>query len=174
MIKLEPAVTVDRDTELLISKVMKESFQHCTVIFLATRFRALVQMGRVMVMHKGQIVEFDTPLALLDNPKSRLSLMISQTGDVDVALLRRMALSRSSINRQAQDVSRSSSQTSNRVERRQSLLSMERQNSVPSSLRDIYLNPNQSSSATDLLQARPESTPILGGNRSQSATPPEK
>ena len=45
-----------------------------------------------MVMKHGEIVEFDTPLALLDNPKSKFSLMLSQTGDVDPVALRQLAL----------------------------------------------------------------------------------
>ncbi|KAJ3360933.1 Multidrug resistance-associated protein 4 [Kappamyces sp. JEL0680] len=87
----EPAVTVDRDTERLIQQVMNDNFAHCTVIFLATRFRVIVQMDKVMVMKHGEIVEFDTPLVLLDNPKSKFSLMLSQTGDVDPAYLRQLA-----------------------------------------------------------------------------------
>jgi ABC-type proline/glycine betaine transport system ATPase subunit len=87
----EPAVTVDRDTENLIHEVMTENFKEQTLIFLATRFRAIVQMDRIMVMKQGQIVEFDTPLNLLDNPKSKFCLMVSQTGDVDPNYLRQLA-----------------------------------------------------------------------------------
>ena len=87
----EPAVTLDRDTESLIQKVMNENFSDCTVIFLATRFRVIVQMDKVMVMRHGEIVEFDTPLNLLDDPKSKFSLLLSQTGDVDPIALRSLA-----------------------------------------------------------------------------------
>jgi ABC-type multidrug transport system fused ATPase/permease subunit len=76
----EPTTTVDRDTEHLIQQVMNENFKDCTVIFLATRFRIIVQMDRIMVMKHGEIVEFDTPLNLLDDPKSKFSMMLSQTG----------------------------------------------------------------------------------------------
>ncbi|KAJ3258950.1 Multidrug resistance-associated protein 1 [Boothiomyces macroporosus] len=88
----EPSVTVDRDTEHLIQQVMTENFSDCTLIVLATRFRVIVQMDRVMVMKHGEIVEFDTPIALLDNPKSKFSLMLSQTGDIDPAHLRKLAM----------------------------------------------------------------------------------
>lgn len=89
-------MTVDRDTERLIQQVMNENFSHCTVIFLATRFRVIVQMDRVMVMKHGEIVEFDTPLNLLDNPKSKFSLMLSQTGDIDPISLRKLAQKKAS------------------------------------------------------------------------------
>ncbi|KAJ3270542.1 Multidrug resistance-associated protein 1 [Terramyces sp. JEL0728] len=88
----EPSVTVDRDTEHLIQQVMTENFSDCTLIVLATRFRVIVQMDRVMVMKHGEIVEFDTPIALLDNPKSKFSLMLSQTGDIDPAHLKKLAM----------------------------------------------------------------------------------
>lgn len=76
----EPAVNVDRETENLVQQVMNENFGHCTVIVLATRFRVIVQMDRVILMKHGQVVEFDTPLNLLDNPKSKFCLMLSQSG----------------------------------------------------------------------------------------------
>ncbi|KAI8929067.1 hypothetical protein BC831DRAFT_547895 [Entophlyctis helioformis] len=87
----EPATSVDKETELLIQSVMKENFRDATVIVLATRFRVIVQMDRVMVMHHGRVVEFDTPLALMDDPKSKFSLMLAQTGDVDPEKLRGLA-----------------------------------------------------------------------------------
>ncbi|KAJ1328496.1 hypothetical protein BSLG_010228 [Batrachochytrium salamandrivorans] len=87
----EPTTSVDKETELLLQSVIRENFVDCTVIVLASRFRVIVQMDRVMVMHHGRVVEFDTPLALMDNPKSKFSLMLSQTGDVDPEKLRSVA-----------------------------------------------------------------------------------
>ncbi|KAJ8327311.1 hypothetical protein, variant [Batrachochytrium dendrobatidis JEL423] len=87
----EPTTSVDKETELLLQSVIRENFSDCTVIVLASRFRVIVQMDRVMVMHHGKVVEFDTPLVLMDNPKSKFSLMLSQTGDVDPEKLRALA-----------------------------------------------------------------------------------
>jgi ABC-type multidrug transport system fused ATPase/permease subunit len=80
----EPAVTVDRDTEHLIQQVINSNFKNSTIIFLATRFNIIVKMDRVMVMRQGEIVEFDTPLNLLEDPKSKLSMMASQTGNFEL------------------------------------------------------------------------------------------
>ena len=66
-----------------------------TVIILASRFRMISQADKIIVMEDGRIVEFDTPLSLLDNPRSKLSLMISQTGDIDPAFLRQMVTTKS-------------------------------------------------------------------------------
>lgn len=73
---------------------MRENFEHATVIILATRFRIIVQCDRVIVMNHGKVVEFDTPLGLLNDPKSKFSLMLAQTGDIDPVKLRQLAQSR--------------------------------------------------------------------------------
>lgn len=135
----EPAVTVDRDTEHLIQQVMNENFKHCTVIFLATRFRVIVQMDRVMVMKHGELVEFDTPLNLLDNPKSKFSLMLSQTGDVDPNYLRRLAMKKAGITEQGLSQTSLGSVGSTRS-------SLSRNSAIPKRLGELFIQPSQSSS----------------------------
>ncbi|KAI8906294.1 P-loop containing nucleoside triphosphate hydrolase protein [Gorgonomyces haynaldii] len=90
----EPTVPVDLDTELLVMSVIKDNFENATVIVLASRFRVIVQTDRVLVMSHGRVVEFDTPLALMDNPKSKFSLMLAQTSDIDPQKLRQLAQNR--------------------------------------------------------------------------------
>jgi hypothetical protein len=38
-------------------------------------------------MSKGNVIEFDTPIALLNDPRSKLSKMVSQEKDVDMKRL---------------------------------------------------------------------------------------
>jgi ABC-type proline/glycine betaine transport system ATPase subunit len=64
----------------------------------------IAQTDRIMVMEGGRIVEFDTPLTLLENPRSKLSLMVSQTGDIDQRKLLQIALARAEANRKAMTV----------------------------------------------------------------------
>ncbi|KAJ3103334.1 hypothetical protein HDU97_010239 [Phlyctochytrium planicorne] len=90
----EPTTAADNDTDALIQSTIHENFEDATVIVLASRFRMIAQADRIIVMDGGKIVESDSPLALLDNPRSKLSLMVSQTGDIDLAKLRQLALNR--------------------------------------------------------------------------------
>ncbi|KAI8840915.1 hypothetical protein BC829DRAFT_446831 [Chytridium lagenaria] len=90
----EPTTAADNDTDTLIQSTIHENFADATVIVLASRFRMITQADRIIVMDGGRIVESDTPLALLDNPRSKLSLMVSQTGDIDIAKLRQLAHTR--------------------------------------------------------------------------------
>lgn len=120
---------------------MKENFQDSTVIILATRFSMIVQCDRVIVMNHGRVVEFDTPLGLLDDPKSKFSLMLAQNGDVDPVKLRALAKSRAdSIKRT--DTSRSSkTRYPGSVSRRSSTANGQETNAtVPSSIKVLFEN----------------------------------
>ncbi|KAJ3055450.1 hypothetical protein HDU99_007562, partial [Rhizoclosmatium hyalinum] len=90
----EPTVAADNETDTLIQSTISENFKDSTVIILASRFRMIAETDRIMVMKDGKIVEFDTPLALLDNPKSKFSLMLNQATDLDQGRLRKLAVAR--------------------------------------------------------------------------------
>ncbi|KAI8611745.1 P-loop containing nucleoside triphosphate hydrolase protein [Chytriomyces sp. MP71] len=90
----EPTVAADSETDSLIQSTISENFMDSTVIILASRFRMMAETDRVLVMKDGRIVEFDTPLALLNNPKSKFSLMLNQAADFDQEKLRRLAVAR--------------------------------------------------------------------------------
>jgi ABC-type proline/glycine betaine transport system ATPase subunit len=74
---------------------MDENFYDRTVLILASKFRHVVRADQIMVMSHGKVVELDTPLALLSNPKSKFSLMVSQTGEMDFQKLYDMAAAHS-------------------------------------------------------------------------------
>ncbi|KAI8810177.1 P-loop containing nucleoside triphosphate hydrolase protein, partial [Cladochytrium replicatum] len=90
----EPATAVDPETDELIRSVITENFAEATVILLASRFNVVVELDKVIVMEHGKVVEFDSPLALLENPRSKFSLMVAQSGEVDVSKLRNVAQGR--------------------------------------------------------------------------------
>jgi ABC-type multidrug transport system ATPase subunit len=52
---------------------------------------------RVMVLDKGELVEFDTPKNLLDNSNSIFSSMVAATGPATEAYLRQVAYGERSV-----------------------------------------------------------------------------
>jgi ABC-type proline/glycine betaine transport system ATPase subunit len=88
---LEPLVAVDKDTDRLIQQTITENFQHETVIILASRFNLIMEADRIMVMDRGRIIELDTPLNLITDPRSKFMKMVNNSSDVDVAKLRKIA-----------------------------------------------------------------------------------
>lgn len=124
-------MAVDTETDDLIRQVISENFQESTVIVLANRFRLIVKMDKILVMDHGRVVEYDTPLNLLENPKSKFSLMISQTGDIDLARL--LEIARNTADRlslKSLDRSQSSSR------------SHDTHSSLPRSLAELFVRPD--------------------------------
>ncbi|CAH0058842.1 unnamed protein product [Clonostachys solani] len=66
----EATSNIDINTENLIKKVIDEEFRDFTVITVAHRLSTILNNDRVAVLEAGELVEFDTPEALL-NRESR-------------------------------------------------------------------------------------------------------
>ncbi|KAJ1559173.1 Multidrug resistance-associated protein 1 [Cladochytrium tenue] len=90
----QPAAAPDNDTDALLQRTIADNFAAATVLVLASRFAAVADTDRVLVMDQGRVVEFDRPETLLGDPRSKLSLMVSQTGSVDAARLLQAARAR--------------------------------------------------------------------------------
>ena len=58
---------LDANTETEIQRIVDEVFEDCTVITIAHRLSAILHCDRVMVLHQGEIKEFDSPDVLLND-----------------------------------------------------------------------------------------------------------
>ena len=72
----EATASIDRDTDRLIQSMIRESFTNVTTMVIAHRLNTIMDFDRILVFDDGKIVEFDTPLNLL-NKGMRLSLFCS-------------------------------------------------------------------------------------------------
>uniref|UniRef100_A0A8C5R5H5 Multidrug resistance-associated protein 1 n=1 Tax=Leptobrachium leishanense TaxID=445787 RepID=A0A8C5R5H5_9ANUR len=61
----EATAAVDLETDGLIQSTIRKEFEDCTVITIAHRLNTIMDYTRVIVLDKGQIVEFDSPNNLL-------------------------------------------------------------------------------------------------------------
>ncbi|XP_066179868.1 ATP-binding cassette sub-family C member 2 isoform X2 [Sylvia atricapilla] len=61
----EATAAVDLETDNLIQTTIRSEFVDCTVLTIAHRLHTIMDSNRVMVLHAGQIVEFDSPEELL-------------------------------------------------------------------------------------------------------------
>ncbi|ENN79951.1 hypothetical protein YQE_03598, partial [Dendroctonus ponderosae] len=76
----EATANVDRHTDFLIQKTIREAFSDCTVITIAHRLNTIMDYDKALVMEAGRAVEFAPPHELLENPASYFSRMVAQTG----------------------------------------------------------------------------------------------
>ncbi|XP_078381397.1 ATP-binding cassette sub-family C member 3-like [Oculina patagonica] len=61
----EATSALDLETDELIQQTIRREFADCTVFTIAHRLNTIMDYSRIMVLDKGVVVEFDTPLNLL-------------------------------------------------------------------------------------------------------------
>ncbi|KAK0397409.1 hypothetical protein QR680_002116 [Steinernema hermaphroditum] len=76
----EAAAAVDMETDSLIQKTIREQFSECTVLTIAHRLNTVIDNDRLLVLERGEIREFDTPKALLEDTSSYFYLMAKDAG----------------------------------------------------------------------------------------------
>lgn len=79
-------------TDNLIQRTIRRKFGHCTVLTIAHRLNTIMDSNRVLVMSRGEILEFDHPHNLLQNPKGYFTRMVMETGTSMTEQLRNVAL----------------------------------------------------------------------------------
>ncbi|XP_005811569.1 multidrug resistance-associated protein 5-like [Xiphophorus maculatus] len=72
----EATAAIDTETDRLIQETIRTAFNNCTTLIIAHRLNTVMSCSRVMVLDNGQILEFDSPAALLANENSRFGDMI--------------------------------------------------------------------------------------------------
>src|SRR5690606_37529001 len=79
------------ETDDLIQKTIRESFQNCTVLTIAHRLHTIIDSDRIMVLEKGELKELDTPVKLLSQPDSLFTKLVNDTGPAESEKLKRIA-----------------------------------------------------------------------------------
>ncbi|KAL5477508.1 hypothetical protein EMCRGX_G024318 [Ephydatia muelleri] len=76
----EATANIDLKTDGIIQSAIRGSFCECTVLTIAHRLNTVMDCDRILVMDNGQIVEYDEPGVLLQDPNSLLKTMVERTG----------------------------------------------------------------------------------------------
>jgi ABC-type multidrug transport system fused ATPase/permease subunit len=76
----EATAAVDIETDDLIQNTIRNQFSGCTIITIAHRLNTIIDYDRIIVMDKGEIVEFDSPKVLLENTESVFYSMAKESG----------------------------------------------------------------------------------------------
>ncbi|XP_038567664.1 multidrug resistance-associated protein 7 isoform X1 [Micropterus salmoides] len=77
----EATASVDQKTDKLLQQTIREKFQDKTVLTIAHRINTIMDCDRVLVMHAGKAVEFDTPAALCQSDHSIFHRLVGQRGE---------------------------------------------------------------------------------------------
>ncbi|CAB3397220.1 unnamed protein product [Caenorhabditis bovis] len=75
----EATAAVDVTTDALIQETIRSEFKDCTVFTIAHRLNTIMDYDRIMVLDKGQILEFDSPDALMADKNSAFAKMVADS-----------------------------------------------------------------------------------------------
>uniref|UniRef100_A0A5S6R3S5 Uncharacterized protein n=1 Tax=Trichuris muris TaxID=70415 RepID=A0A5S6R3S5_TRIMR len=87
----EATANVDLNTDALIQETIRVEFKECSVLTIAHRLNTVMDCDRVIVLHEGQLVEYDEPAILLRHSNSMFAELVSETGPENAVMLRRIA-----------------------------------------------------------------------------------
>ncbi|CAE6417184.1 unnamed protein product [Rhizoctonia solani] len=76
----EATSSVDVDTDSMVQQMIQRDFHGKTLLCIAHRLNTIAFYDRVLVMDKGRLKEYDTPLNLFDNPDSQFRAMCDKAG----------------------------------------------------------------------------------------------
>ncbi|GAB6028798.1 hypothetical protein CHUAL_004610 [Chamberlinius hualienensis] len=72
----EATSNIDNETDRMMQEIIKSKFSNSTLLVIAHRLQTVIDLDRIMVLHGGKIVEFDSPTVLLNNPNSMFRQML--------------------------------------------------------------------------------------------------
>ena len=78
----EATASVDNVTDGAIQETIRSSLHDTTVLCIAHRLQTVAFYDKVLVLDHGRLLEYDSPLALLQREGSRLRAMAERTGDL--------------------------------------------------------------------------------------------
>merc|ERR1712086_162076 len=62
----EATASIDNETDSIIQRMIRENFASATVLTIAHRLNTIMDSDRVLVLDDGNVAEFDTPAALMN------------------------------------------------------------------------------------------------------------
>ncbi|OAD04478.1 hypothetical protein MUCCIDRAFT_140453 [Mucor lusitanicus CBS 277.49] len=79
----EATASVDFETDRAIQKTIATEFADSTILCIAHRLHTVIEYDRILVLDQGQILEFDSPLALISNLDSFFYKLCRNSGEFD-------------------------------------------------------------------------------------------
>lgn len=76
----EATAAIDLETDDLIQRTIRTEFKDCTILTIAHRLNTILDSDRVIVLDRGNIIEFDSPSNLILKKDSEFYSMCKDAG----------------------------------------------------------------------------------------------
>jgi len=86
----ESTASLSNDSDALIQLMIRQNFKDKTIITIAHRLNTIMDADKVIVLDKGEVVEYDSPKKLLES-KGIFAGMVAATGPSSAEYLRKIA-----------------------------------------------------------------------------------
>lgn len=80
----EASASCDEETDAKIQAALRHEFSNSTIICIAHRIKTIIDYDKVLVLNRGEMVEFDSPGRLLADTRSVFTGMCQETGEIDL------------------------------------------------------------------------------------------
>ena len=77
----EATANCDPKTDQLIQTTIRNAFKDCSILTIAHRLNTIMDSTKILVLDAGELIEFDTPLKLLENETGLFRNMVYANGD---------------------------------------------------------------------------------------------
>ena len=74
----EATANIDIVTEKKIQELIEKEFAESTVITIAHRLNTIIRSDKVLVLSHGEVLEYDSPAALMERPDSHFSGLLKE------------------------------------------------------------------------------------------------
>ncbi|CAG2117894.1 unnamed protein product, partial [Medioppia subpectinata] len=78
----EATAAVDIETDDLIQSTIRTEFNECTIVTIAHRLNTILDYDMIVVLNRGEVAEYDSPKALLENTDSIFYSMAKSSGHI--------------------------------------------------------------------------------------------
>ena len=87
----EATANVDAETDALIQKTVRDNFADKTTLTIAHRLETIMDSDKIIVVDKGMVAEFDTPINLLKKKAGIFKSLVDDTGPNNAKYLYKIA-----------------------------------------------------------------------------------
>ncbi|CAE6473454.1 unnamed protein product [Rhizoctonia solani] len=79
----EATAAIDHDSDAAIQASIRTELKNMTLVIVAHRLQTICDADKVMVLESGRIVEFDSPVVLLQKENGSFKSLVDESGDRD-------------------------------------------------------------------------------------------